>query len=84
MRRRACLLLVLWAGMTASQVTDPEIARDLSRGGGVSSGGAFTIRGTVADESAARPMQNAGFRVTGGFLARPSGDAPLFVDGFED
>ena len=86
MRRSAWLLLLLvsWAGTTGSQVTDPEITRDLSRGGGTSSGGPFTVRGTIADDAASAPMQSAGFQVTGGFLARPTGDAPLFVDGFED
>lgn len=84
-RPRAYLLvLLLWAGLTASQVTDPEVTRDLSRGGGASSGGPFTVRGTIADDAASAPMQNAGFQVIGGFLARPTGDAPLFVDGFED
>ena len=50
-------------------------------GGGASTGGVFTVRGTAGQpEAGARPMTNGGFALTGGFwsvIAVQTTDAPL-------
>jgi hypothetical protein len=52
-------------------------------GGGISSGGGFTLHGTIGQPDAGPaggPMAGAGFELTGGFWAASAPDAPCYAD----
>ena len=88
------VVLIILASLCAQQVMaqssggDFEITRHtIDNGGGQSSGGAFTLTGTIGQADALPQTASGGsFQMTGGFWANgpvmPPGEL-LFADGFE-
>lgn len=86
-RRRArigALLLLASAGLGAQAL---DVSRHaIANGGGRSTGGGFTLTGTIGQaEAASAPATGGGFRLRGGWLGAPAAPRPdaLFRDGFE-
>jgi hypothetical protein len=79
-------LLLLAAGNLGAQAFDvPRHA--IAAGGGRSTGGGFTLTGTVGQaEAATAPATGGAFRLRGGWLGAPAAPRPeaVFASGFED
>jgi len=54
----------------------------IDSGGGVSSGGGFTLSGTIGQPDAGQPMTGGGFTLTPGFWAGITGGGPACVADF--
>jgi hypothetical protein len=67
----AFIILAMSAPTAYAQLTIPWTTID--GGGGVSSGGVFTLTGTIGQPDAATPTAGGAFTITGGFWA----DAPV-------
>lgn len=84
--RRSLLLglsmLVAGAGAQTLDVTRHVVAG----GGGNSSGGNFSVRGTVGQPDAAAPVSGGAFELRGGYWSGTvqAGSDALFRDGFEN
>ena len=76
------VLLVVLGMATAQQGGVYEITKStLSSGGGNSSGGAFSVRGSIAQVDASEELSGGDFSVTGGFW--PGSDDLIFKNGFD-
>lgn len=69
----ACaMLLVSFLGSTSGQAQGFTIPRyTVGAGGGISTGGVFSVTGTVGQPAVGAPMVGSGFQVTGGIWALP-------------
>lgn len=74
MKSLSCFLsvaLVWWVG-GAAHAQDLAMPRHvIAGGGGVSSGGAFALSGTIGQPDAGAPSSDGAFALTGGFWALP-------------
>ena len=90
--RRVARLALLWlcaTGVALAQSSGGSFRIEPQRignGGGLSSGGDFEVRGTIAQPEASPVVSGGAFELTGGFHRRAE-NAPLpaaiFADGFE-
>lgn len=92
-RVRKTVMLWLLAATASAQAGVPEgsgpsVERSvIAGGGGTSSGGTFTIQGTIgqSDADPLQPSSGGNFSVTGGFWASPSTlNGSIFANGFEN
>ncbi len=86
LRLGAGLSLLLAGGGLGAQAFDIQ-RHAIASGGGRSTGGGFTLTGTVGQaEAAPTPSTGGAFRLRGGWLGAPAAPRPdaLFGNGFED
>ena len=76
-----CLLLVF--GSSTESQTFAIAWHTVDGGGGTSTGGAYSVSGTIGQPDAGRPMTNGQYSVTGGFWVLPTviqtGEAPTLT-----
>lgn len=66
------VLLVSFVGSASGQAQGFTISRyTVGAGGGISTGGIFSVTGTVGQPAVGAPMVGPGFQVTGGIWALP-------------
>lgn len=85
--RRTLLLIGLISGAVSAGPSggDFEITNStIDNGGGTSSGGEFTLTGTIGQHDASdTPATGGSYRLSGGFWGAGSVGEEIFSDGFE-
>ena len=76
-----CLLVMVYIGQAQSGGTFSITRYTIDGGGSVSSGGAFSLKGSIGQPDAGESMSGDVYRLNGGFWK--SGNDLIFRNGFE-